>query len=221
MMENRDKQAFAEMMVALAENYGQTVTKAGMALRFEALREFAVADVQRAAMSLIRSRKYTSMPTVADFLEHLGGGSVEDKAEAAAAKALRAVSEVGRYASVAFDDPVLMAVIEGGWGSWPEFCAACTASEIPFVRRTLAKSYAAYARQGVRRYGHLSGITENSNGNAGYLEQIPQPALVGKREDAARVLEAGEEQEALASAGTAALQAAIGRGLPYGSDFMQ
>ena len=151
MMENRDKQAFAEMMVALAENYGQTVTKAGMALRFEALREFAVADVQRAAMSLIRSRKYTSMPTVADFLEHLGGGSVEDKAEAAAAKALRAVSEVGRYASVAFDDPVLMAVIEGSWGSWPEFCAACSGSEVKFVRRESAGRQA--VRASVRHHG--------------------------------------------------------------------
>lgn len=220
-MENPDKQAFAEMMVALAENYGQTVTKAGMALRFDALREYDITDVRRAAMSLLRSRKYTSMPTVADFLEHMGGGSAEDKAEAAAGKALRAVAEAGRYASVTFDDPVLMAVIENAWGGWPEFCAACSGPEVKFVRRELAKTYAAYARQGVRRYGHLSGITENSNGSAGYLEHIPTPRLIGNREEAARVLEAGETQSVLITAGTAGLQASMSRELPYDVDIVQ
>lgn len=220
-MENPDKQAFAEMMVALAENYGQTVTKAGMALRFDALREYDITDVRRAAMSLLRSRKYTSMPTVADFLEHMGGGSAEDKAEAAAGKALRAVAEAGRYASVTFDDPVLMAVIENAWGGWPEFCAACSGPEVKFVRRELAKAYAAYARQGVRRYGHLSGITENSNGSAGYLEHIPTPRLIGNREEAARVLEAGETQSVLTTAGTAGLQASMSRELPYDVDIVQ
>lgn len=220
-MENPDKQAFAEMMVALAENYGQTVTKAGMALRFDALREYDITDVRRAAMSLLRSRKYTSMPTVADFLENMGGGSAEDKAEAAAGKALRAVAEAGRYASVTFDDPVLMAVIENAWGGWPEFCAACSGREDKFVRRELAKAYAAYARQGVRRYGHLSGITENSNGSAGYLEHIPTPRLIGNREEAARVLEAGETQSVLTTAGTAGLQASMSRELPYDVDIVQ
>ena len=220
-MENPDKQAFAEMMVALAENYGQTVTKAGMALRFDALREYDITDVRRAAMSLLRSRKYTSMPTVADFIEHMGGGSAEDKAEAAAGKALRAVAEVGRYASVTFDDPVLMAVIENAWGGWPEFCAAYSGPEVKFVRRELAKTYAAYARQGVRRYGHLSGITENSNGSAGYLEHIPTPRLIGNREEAARVLEAGETQSVLTTAGTAGLQASMSRELPYDVDIVQ
>ena len=220
-MENPDKQAFAEMMVALAENYGQTVTKAGMALRFDALREYDITDVRRAAMSLLRSRKYTSMPTVADFLEHMGGGSAEDKAEAAAGKALRAVAEAGRYASVTFDDPVLMAVIENAWGGWPEFCAACSGPEVKFVRRELAKAYAAYARQGVRRYGHLSGITENSNGSAGYLEHIPTPRLIGNREEAARVLEAGETQSVLTTAGTAGLQASMSRELPSDVDIVQ
>ena len=220
-MENPDKQAFAEMMVALAENYGQTVTKAGMALRFDALREYDITDVRRAAMSLLRSRKYTSMPTVADFLEHMGGGSAEDKAEAAAGKAVRAVAEVGSYASVTFDDAVLMAVIENAWGGWPEFCAACSGPEVKFVRRELAKTYAAYARQGVRRYGHLSGITENSNGSAGYLEHIPTPRLIGNREEAARVLEAGETQSVLTTAGTAGLQASMSRELPYDVDIVQ
>lgn len=220
-MENPDKQAFAEMMVALAENYGQTVTKAGMALRFDALREYDITDVRRAAMSLLRSRKYTSMPTVADFLEHMGGGSAEDKAEAAAGKALRAVAEAGRYASVTFDDPVLMAVVENAWGGWPEFCAACSGPEVKFVRRELAKTYAAYARQGVRRYGHLSGITENINGSAGYLEHIPTPRLIGNREEAARVLEAGETQSVLTTAGTAGLQASMSRELPYDVDIVQ
>ena len=219
MMDNQDKQAFAEIMVALAENYGQSVTKAGMALRFDALREYTIADVRRAAMSLLRSRKYTTMPTVADFIEHLGGGSAEDKAEAAVGKALRAVSEVGRYASVAFDDAVLMAVIEQGWGSWPDFCAACTGQDVKFVRRELFKAYMAYARQGIRRYGHLSGMTENSNGSAGYFEHIPDPYLVGNKDKAAMISQTkeqvGAKKDEQGISTVAALHADINRELPY------
>lgn len=219
-MTNKDKTAFAEIMMACGENYGVTLTPAGIAMRFEALREYDISDLRRAAMSLLRSRKYTSMPTIADFLEHMGG-SAEDRSEIAAGKALRAVAEVGSYASVTFDDPVLMAVIENGWGSWPEFCAACSGTEVKFMRRELAKTYAAYARQGIRRYGHLSGITENNNGRAGYFEHIPAPRLVGSREEAARVLAAGVDQAALTGAGTAALQDAIRRELPCENGIVQ
>lgn len=215
-MEDLDKQAFAEMIVALAENYGQTVTRAGMALRFDALREYGIADIRRATMSLLRSRKYTTMPTVADFLEHLGGGSAEDKAELAAGKILKAVARVGRYASVSFDDPVVMAVIEGAYGGWPQLCEACAGNEVKFVRRELAKTYAAYARQGARHYGHLSGLTENQNGSAGMLEFLPRPVLVGDREKAAAVLAEGERLAALESGGGApGLAPALIRKLPY------
>lgn len=220
-MRQQDFDRFDALMQGIAENYGQTVTAQGIALRFRMLKQFEIDEIEKAAMSLLAQRKFTTMPTVADFLEHLGGGSAEDKAEAAAGKAVRAVAEVGSYASVTFDDAVLMAVIENAWGGWPEFCAACVGQEVKFVRRELAKAYAAYARQGVRRYGHLSGITENSNGSAGYLEHIPAPRLVGNREDAARVLEAGETQSALATAGTAGLQAAMNRELPYDVDIVQ
>ncbi len=212
-MTDEDKAAFAEIMMACGENYGAALTSAGVALRFEALKEHDIGEVRRAAMSLLRSRKYATMPTIADFVEHLGGGSAEDRAEAAAGKALRAAARVGRYASVTFDDPVLMAVIENAWGGWPEFCAACAGQEVKFVRRELVKAHMAYARQGIRRYGHLSGMTENSNGSAGYLEHIPAPRLVGNREDAARVLEAGGERAALTAA--AGLRAAPRRELPH------
>ena len=180
-MKESDKPAFAEIMMACGENYGTALTPAGIGMRFTALRDYSIEDVRRAAMSLIRSRKYTSMPTVADFMEHLGGGSAEDRAEAAAGKALRAVAEVGRYASVAFDDAVLMAVIEQGWGSWPDFCGACTVQEVKFLRREIARMYAAYTRQGIRRTGYLPGMTEAQNRGAGYLDQIQPPCLVGDK----------------------------------------
>ena len=78
------------------ENYGQTVTAQGIALRFRMLKQFEIDEIEKAAMSLLAQRKFTTMPTVADFLEHLGGGSAEDKAEATAGKALRAVAEARR-----------------------------------------------------------------------------------------------------------------------------
>lgn len=218
-MDNADKQAFMAVMTGMAENFGQTVTTAGVALRFEALKGFDIESVKAAAMSILGQRKYTTMPTVADFLEHLGGGSVEDKAEVAAGKLLQVVAEVGCYKSLVFDDPVLMAVVESGFGGWPKLCGECNGKDERFLRKEIAKTYAAYARQGQRKFGHLSGILENENGSAGRIEFIPEPVLVGDKATAFSVLQQGESRAALDSGQEGLphlLQGlSMGKALPY------
>ena len=123
-MQEKDKRAFAALMTGLAENYSQSMTPEGIELRFKMLAPYSIAEVEKAAFSLLGTRKYTTMPTVADFLERLGGGSVEDKAEVACSKALEAASVHGAYRSVVFDDPVLQAVINNNFGGWAKFCQA-------------------------------------------------------------------------------------------------
>ena len=186
-MTDDDKTSFAQIMIGLAENYGQTLTTAGLKLRFEALRQFPLDAVKAASMSLLASRKYNSMPTVADFLEHIGGGNAEDKAEIEAGKVVEAVRSVGAYRSVVFDDPVTMAVISRAFGGWVRLCQNMTDREEKFFRREFKQAYGSYSRQGIREGGALLGISESQNVGRG-LEYREAPRLIGDNAKAQQVL---------------------------------
>ncbi|MDL2268854.1 DUF6475 domain-containing protein [Desulfosarcina sp. OttesenSCG-928-A07] len=201
-MTNNDKQDFAAIMTGLAENYGQTLTPQGINMRFQALKKFSIEDVGAAAMSLMSARKYTTMPTVADFLEHLGGGSAEDQAEVEAGKVLNAIKRVGAYSSVVFDDPITQAVVAKTFGGWVMLCQECGVEETEkWFRHGFVKSWAAYKRQGIRQYGHLPGIIETQNASSGYLGLVPDPVMIGDRTKALAVLNHQEYPQSLPRVG--------------------
>ena len=97
-MTQADFDRFEVLMQGVAECYGQTLSAQGVALRFKLLEQFSLPEVEKAALSIMASRKYTSMPVPADFLEHISGGAAEDKAEVEAGKVLTAIGRHGGYA---------------------------------------------------------------------------------------------------------------------------
>ena len=184
---------FDALIQGVAECYGQSLSAQGIILRFKLVEQFDYAEVEKAALSIMATRKYTSMPTPADFLEHISGGSAEDKAEVEAGKVLDAIGRHGVYASVVFDDAVTQAVIVQAYGGWPKLCADCGVEESEkWFRKDFAKSWAAYSRQGVKQTGHLPGIFEITNSSNGHYEYIEPPKLVGDPAKARAVLEAGK-----------------------------
>ena len=192
-MTQADFKSFSELIQGVAECYGQSLSAQGIALRFKLLEQFSFAEVQNAALSIMATRKYTSMPTPAEFLEHIGGGAAEDKAEVEAGKVLSAIGRHGAYASVVFDDAVTQAVIVQAYGGWPKLCADCGVEESEhWFRKNFAKTWAAYSRQGVKQTGHLPGLFEISNRSNGYLQHIEPPKLVGDPAKARAVLEVGK-----------------------------
>lgn len=197
-MTQADFDRFDALLQGVAECYGQTLSAQGVALRFKLLEQFSLPEVEKAALSIMASRKYTSMPVPADFLEHISGGSAEDKAEVEAGKVLAAIGKHGGYASVVFDDAVTQAVIVQAYGGWPKLCADCGVEESEnWFRKNFAKTWAAYSRQGVKQSGHLPGLFEITNCSNGHYEHIPPPKLVGDPSKARAVLEAGKSVLAL------------------------
>lgn len=222
-MTQTDFKQFSALIQGVAECYGLTLSAQGIALRFKLLEQFDFAEVQEAALSIMATRKYTSMPTPADFLEHISGGAVEDKAEVEAGKVLDAIGRHGGYGSVVFDDAVTQAVIVQAYGGWPKLCADCGVEESEhWFRKNFAKTWAAYSRQGVKQSGHLPGIIEISNHSNGFHEYIPLPKLVGDPARAKAVLEAGKSTLALTE-GPAAMRGEIRAlsGLSIGSHFYE
>ena len=192
-MQAHDFDRFSVIMLGVAENYGQSLSPQGIALRFQALASHTVEEVERAVMSIIACRKYTTMPTVADFLEYMNGGSAKDKAEVEVGKVLSAISSHGGYASVVFDDPVTQAVIVQAYGGWVKLCEECGTDEPEkWFRKEFAKTWAAYNRQGIRQYGHLPGRIEIANVSNGFLHENPQPKIIGDASKAKAVLQAGK-----------------------------
>ena len=140
-MKPDDFDRFDALIQGVADCYGQTLTAPGIVMRFKMLEQFEFAEVEKAALSIMATRKYTSMPTPADFLEHLGGGSMEDRAEVEAGKVLQAIGRYGGYASVVFDDPTTQAVIVQAYGGWVQMCGVEESEK--WFRINFAKTWAA------------------------------------------------------------------------------
>lgn len=189
-MQDRDFEAFVNLMQGLADNFGAELSAPGLEMRFEVLKAYPLQQVQQAAMTLLATRKFMKMPTVAEFLEHLHGGSCDDKAEVEAGKVIRAIEQHGGYASVAFDDPVTQAVICQGFGGWAKLCEELNASEEKWFRKDFAKMYAAYARQRVEVFGHLPGRFELMA--AAENSRFGPPALIGDQAKAAAIASGGK-----------------------------
>ena len=176
-MRQADFDRFDALIQGVAECYGQSLSAQGFALRFKLLAQFDYAEVEKAALCIMATRKYTSMPTPADFLEHISGGSAEDKAEVEAGKVLAAI---------------------GKHGGWVKLCQECGVEESEnWFRKNFAKTWAAYSRQGVKQSGHLPGLFEITNCSNGYHDHVEPPKLIGDPDKARAVLEAGKSTLAL------------------------
>ncbi|MCK5602039.1 hypothetical protein KAR91_09225 [Candidatus Pacearchaeota archaeon] len=157
-MTEQDKNKFEEIMRGLAENVGATITKEGLRFRFLALQAFDIEQITKAAYSIVATRKYTTMPTIADFIEHFQGGSADDLAQIQAGQVWKALKDCGSYDDIVFDDPVTMAVVHQGFGGWQKLCSEMNEDQMQWFVKDFAKIYSAYARRGIKRFGTLPGI---------------------------------------------------------------
>ncbi len=185
-MNEADKNRFAEVMTGLAENFGSSLSKPGLSMRFEALKNYSIEEVERAAFSIMQSRKYTNMPTVAEFMEHLSGGSAEDIAQVEATKVLEAIRNYGPYETVAFDNPVTQAVIQYSFGGWQKLNEELREDQEKWFIKDFEKSYKAFSKQNMQYKGALPGIVQHNNEVLG-KGKIPQPKLIGDQQKAKQI----------------------------------
>lgn len=119
-MTHQDLDKFAEIMIALAENYPATrLSKSGLKLRFEALKEYTIEQVSAAALKLMKSHCFNTMPTVGDVVSVIeladGNISIEHQAEIQAGKVLEHLRWYGNSKSPKFDDPITRHLMSTRW----------------------------------------------------------------------------------------------------------
>jgi hypothetical protein len=183
---------FAKALSALAEYYGKELSDGVIALYWQGLSQYGIADLEAAIGRHLQNPDTGQwMPKIADIVRMIDG-TTQGAAAMAWAKTMRAVGSVGQYQSLAFDDALIHLVIDD-LGGWPGICQVEEA-ELPFLQKRFETIYRAYKMRGSdvpphRRY--LVGVSEIQNGAKGY--QPDPPRLVGDLERARAVLSGGSD----------------------------
>lgn len=199
-MKAADRSRFAKSMTALADYYGKPLSEGSMQLYWQGLQSYDIDQIERAIGIHVQNPDTGQfMPKIADIVRMLEG-TTQDAAALAWAKVLRAVSSVGMYQSLAFDDPIIHLVIDD-ITTWPALCQTSEA-EMPFLAKRFETSYRAYKRMGDGLPPHpryLSGVSETANAGHGFHSDPPR--LVGDPERAKRVLLNGSSASRLTVTG--------------------
>jgi hypothetical protein len=123
-MKTQDKKYFAEIMQGMADNFRDSITSQGLLMRFKILSEYSISQVEAAAITVMRNRKYTKMPTVAEIIEAIDGApaQIEDKALTEANKIIAHLKTYGAGTQPDLSDPITKNLMTGRWPyqSWAE-----------------------------------------------------------------------------------------------------
>ena len=145
-MTTQDRPAFAELMVAIGETYGEPVSAPRMELYYRALADLPIEAIRAAADAHVKHQKF--FPRPAELREAVEG-SVEDRAELAWVHVLREVRRVGYYGSPAFPDEATRRAALEMFGGWRALCENLPASgpELLGHAKQFKASFGAYARR--------------------------------------------------------------------------
>jgi len=122
-MKDQDLGRFSEIMLGLAENFSSLMSEPGLAMRFDALKEYGIGEIAQAATKIVKTRTIMGMPTVAEFIVAMGAGepTTTDKAQCQVAEILRQVQAVGSYGSPVYSDSITKRLMTSRW-SWNAVC---------------------------------------------------------------------------------------------------
>lgn len=190
-MQQCDFDQFSQLLNATADLYGKTMSGMAISLWWNALSQYDLNAVRGGLSRHMQSPDSGQfMPKPADVIRMIGG-TTQDGALQAWAKVDAAVRSVGTYQTVAFDDPIIHAVVDdmGGWVA----LGTKTEHEWPFVAKEFENRYRGYRnRGGADEYPRtLIGIAEAQNSQNGIPSQ--PPVLIGDTGLAKQVLLGGSD----------------------------
>jgi hypothetical protein len=114
-MTNDDKQKFAEIMWGLADVFGGEISQSGLKVRFAALYEYRIGDIEAAGAYLLRYRKvkFPAVPTVSEIIEIIEKKDSPDVA--AKRQADFVISQRGVVYKPDFDDEITKRLMSETW----------------------------------------------------------------------------------------------------------
>lgn len=189
-MKEAERQQFAQLLTDVLAYYRQTVSEFTMSVWWEAMGPYTFEQVSKAMSAHAKNPDGGQFaPKVADLIRILEG-THGDRAMLAWGKVHEAMSAVGAYQDVVFDDPAIHAVVED-LGGWPKLCRTET-RELGYVQKRFCDSHKAYTGRGTFPYPRrLMGDRSPDHEWETKGLPLPRPALVGDAERAALVFQGG------------------------------
>jgi hypothetical protein len=189
-MNHSDKANFGQLLTDVMAYYGKDASPFMLDAWWGACENVSFEQVSRAINQHVRDAERGQFPPkVADIVRVLVG-TTTDKAALAWGKVNGAMSAVGAYQDVCFDDPAIHAAIVD-CGGWTKICRT-ELKEQSYLQHRFCTSYKAYSERGDFDYPRqLSG---DRSPDAMYAKRglpPPKPVLVGNPEKAKRVLALG------------------------------
>jgi hypothetical protein len=156
----------------IAEAYHEKVSEARYELYYQVLKELEFEAFKKACIDILSTRKYSSFPMPAEFLE-----DVETKAMSALRELKSAFRRYGKYRSACFKDKALMACVDA-MGGWIALCNM-DINDWSFRTKEFVNFYKAFSRQPEKvAIIHLAGLVEFQSGI-----EFAEIALIGFGED--------------------------------------
>lgn len=187
-MNRSDHERFSEVLQGVYSFYRADLSTFHVEVWWAAMKPFSF-DAVRDAFNrhLVNPDNGQFLPKPADLCKLIDGGTVE-KALLAWSKFEAAVSHVGCYQSVAFDDPIIHAVAHD-MGGWPLLCAK-EIKDWPFTKNEFVTRYRAYSMKPLLSYPRwLIGKAEGDNAQRGH--PVEPPLMVGDEARARLVIQNG------------------------------
>ena len=142
-MNKNDEKRFIQIMLGMADNFRDNITKEGMTMRFDMLKDYNIGQVESAAKQIMLTRKYTKMPPVAEFIEILQGGNKEDKALVIANEIIAHLKMRGSRVFPKLDDSTAKHLMTKRWPYY-EWAAAVIESELKWWTKEFCEAYKSY-----------------------------------------------------------------------------
>lgn len=189
-MQQHERGAFAGLLTDVMAYYGKDVSEFLIDVWWGAFESFEMEQISKALQRhACDPERGQFAPKVADITRALSGTSTE-RALIAWGKVHEAMSAVGAYTDVVFDDPAIHAVIED-LGGWPKVCRM-DLKELSYLQHRFQESHRAYTGRGEFEYQRrLAGDRDPDHEYTSRGLPLPRPALIGNRERAIAVLKNG------------------------------
>lgn len=181
-----DMTPFRLCVTALAATFRAEPTEALLTGWWLGLEDLALADVQRAAATLMRTAKF--MPVPRDVRELCGELSPAVQGERSWGKVVDAIQHVGPWQSVHFagDGGRTDAAIQH-LGGWSRVCGATSEELHRHLRRDFLEVYSRLSASAGAEIGHLVGDFERLNQSNGHRVEPPVLVVVGSQEEPKRI----------------------------------
>lgn len=189
-MQVNDLPEFKECLELVMSFYSKDVTPAVFEVWSAICQPFTLEQIKKAFNAHVANPDNGQFPPKPADIIRLLDGSKTDRAMIAWGKALGAISAVGAYQDVCFDDGIIHKVIED-LGGWAKFCRTKT-SELSYLQTHFCKSYQAYANRGECAFPPK--LCGDRSEESMYLAKglpVPAPVLIGNQHKCQQVMQLG------------------------------